>query len=61
MKRSRRVWGVVYGVAIVIFIGGYLLGVQSSRYFPLFVLFCMAYGVAATALMVWPDRNPRKD
>jgi hypothetical protein len=59
MKRNPRVWGIIYGVAIVIFVGGYLLDVQTSPYFVLFVLFCMAYGAAATALMLWPDRKSR--
>jgi len=59
MRRKR--WGIIYAVAIVIFFGGLVLGVERSRYFPLFVGFCMAYGAVATALMMWPERKSPKD
>jgi hypothetical protein len=61
MKRNAKVWRVIYGVAIVIFVGGILLDVQTSPYFTLFVLFCMLYGAAATALMMWPDRKSHEE
>ncbi len=38
-------WGLFYGVAAVIFFGGYFLGIQQSRYFTLFALFGIAYAV----------------
>lgn len=56
----RKPWGIIYGVAAVIFFAGMLLAVQRSRYFPAFVVFCMVYGAAATALMLWPDRKSPK-
>ena len=57
----RKPWGIIYGVAIVIFLGGILFDFEKSRYFPWFVAFCMAYGAAATALMMWPERKSPKD
>jgi hypothetical protein len=56
----RRSWGFIYGIAIVIFIGGLVFGVERSRYFPIFVAFCMTYGAAATALMMWAGRKSSK-
>ncbi len=61
MKRNLRAWGIIYGIAIIIFFGAFFLGVQTSPYFPFFVLFCMAYGAAATAYMMWPDRKAPRD
>jgi len=49
------------GIAIINFFGAFFLGVQTSPYFPFFVLFCMAYGAAATAYMMWPDRKAPRD
>jgi len=42
-------------------LGGILFDFEKSRYFPWFVAFCMAYGAAATALMMWPERKSPKD
>ncbi len=66
MKRSRNIDAGIWGAALVIFFGGYFLGVQASPYFPLFVAFCMAYGAAVTAYWIFakpseqrPTQTPR--
>ena len=55
----RKPWGIIYGVAFLIFLAGFFLRVERSAYFPLFVAFCMAYGALTTALMMWPDRKSK--
>jgi len=56
VRRSRNLDAAIWGAALVIFFGGYFLGVQSSPYFYIFVLFCMAYGAAAT--VYWMFAKP---
>jgi len=47
MKSNQKVWVAIYSVAFVIFVGGWFGRVNESRYFPIFVAFCMLFGLAA--------------
>ena len=62
MKRSRNLDAAIYGAAFIIFFGGYFLGVQTSPYFPIFVVFCMAYGAAVLAYWMFakPNDEPKR-
>ena len=62
MKRNRKLDAAICGGALVIFIAGYFLGVQTSRYFPAFVIFCMAYGAAVLAYSMFANASdePRR-
>jgi hypothetical protein len=59
VKRSSTVWLAIYMLAFVIFFGGYFQGVHTSSYFPLFVVFCMAY-CGAVSVYWWRSHPTRR-
>jgi len=48
---SKKLWILTYAIAAVIFFGGYFFRIYETKYFPLFVLFGMAF--AAVFMAIW--------
>jgi uncharacterized membrane protein YfcA len=46
MKSNRKAWLAICVAAFAIFFGGYFARVYESRYFPIFVGFCMLFALA---------------
>jgi hypothetical protein len=61
MRRLGKPWEIMYGIGILIFVGGWFLNVERSPYFPYFVVFLMAFGAVTTALIMRPDRQAPKE
>ena len=51
----------IYVVAFIVFFGGFLAGVDETSYFPIFVGFCMLYGLAVNIYWWRTHKIMRRD
>lgn len=58
--RLGKPWELMWGVGIIIGAAAWFLDVEKSPYFPVFVVFCMAYGAVAVGLMLKSERKSPK-
>jgi len=61
MKSNRKVWTAVYVAAAVMFFGGYLARIYESAYFPIFVGFCILFGLAVNIYWWRTHKMVRRD
>ena len=61
MKNNRLAWGPIYLAAFAIFFGGYFARVYETAFFPIFVGFCMLFGLATGIYWLRTQKSIRRD